>query len=455
MTWHVRDWVVAVGAALTLVAVLLGVQTPSTGLAVAAAPLLLAAVVSSAPARLVVVVAGAMLVLQSSDSIGPAKLGYLGVAGMCVAVSGWRLAASRTEVVAPFRPMLWASGLLMFLLAGNAGVAAAHDIPRVDWIRDASPYLLLAALPVVGLDAAADLSPAAVERLIGIFGVVAAIGFAVSWLDRRGVSSLGVERLVLSTTTLAALGFSYALVRAGSGPDRARWAALAVTILTFMLVNGTRTNLVLLAALFGVVGVPAKARVTFARGLALVLGLVLATAAVVPALAARLSDDPQFLSRRVEDLRVAVTGGPDQSLQARAFDSQVARSEFGAHLWLGEGAGHLYDQPSGPAVPSLDSPWAVAAKFGIVGVAVLLVLLVAVVRSMVRARRASGPALLYTAGRGWLFVLTALGAIIPWTEDKGTALALTLLVAAAAARVREAAAPDPVPGPAPVARIPR
>lgn len=426
------------GAGVSVVAaVALVIKAPVLGLALVLAPLLLSRIVASAPSRLFVVVAGGLLVFQSSDSVGPAKFAYLAAAAVCVAVSGYRLATGSSSAVVSFRPMLAGSAVLVGYLVLNAVVARLHGVAATDWARDAAPYFLLATLPIVGLDAGTDISSRVLERTIGVLGVVAAAGFAVDWLNRRGVSSLGVGRLVLATTTLAALGFSFAMVRAAGGPQRIRWAAAAVAVLALMLVTGTRTNLVLLAAVIGVVGSRAKSRVSLLRGLTVVAALALAAAAAIPALASRLSDDPQFISRRLEDLRVALSGGSDQSLAARTFDYRLARAQFDGHAWFGFGAGHLYDQPKGPPTVSLDTPWAVLAKFGIVGTALLLWYLLGTVRSMVRARRITGPLSLYVVGRGWLFVLVALAVVIPWTEDKGSALALTLLVAAVAARLRE------------------
>ena len=110
------------------------------------------------------------------------------------------------------------------------------------------PRTFVVCLPAVALDAARDFTSKQLEAFIVILRVAAAAGFAIDWMSRRHVSSLGFGRLILATTALVALAFAYCLVRAAAGPRLLRWMTLCTVIIAMMMVSGSWTNLVLLGA---------------------------------------------------------------------------------------------------------------------------------------------------------------------------------------------------------------
>lgn len=419
--------VLAAGAGAAIAA------SPLVGVGVAAAVPGLALVVSSAKARLVTVTLGALLVFQS-EAAG-AKYVYLAAATLCFALAAARLARTDDELLSAFRPLLPA-GLVVWLLVGaSALVARSTGTSLANWAADVLPYVLLVVLPVVGIDAAADVTPRVAGAIICFVGVLAAVGFAVDWLSRRGVSSLGVDRVVLATTAVPALAFAYALVNASLAPRMLRWPVLAVTIAALMLVTGTRTNLVLVFVCAGLVGAAAKARFTVGRLLLVAGATVAGCAATLPLLGGLVLSDPGFLTGRLAAAVTASRNGlADQSFAIRAASYASARAQFAEHPWFGSGPGHMY--PGGTF--TLDTPWMVPAKFGLVGTLVLLGFLSAVVASVRRLRRLVGYRHAMTAARGWAFVMAGLTPFGPWLEDKGTALALMLALAFVTADARSA-----------------
>ena len=68
---------------------------------------------------------------------------------------------------------------------------------------------MLAVLPIVGIDCARDVSSRLMVGLLGAVGVIAALGFAVDWIGRRGVSSLAVGKFSLSSFALIAAVFGF------------------------------------------------------------------------------------------------------------------------------------------------------------------------------------------------------------------------------------------------------
>ena len=420
----------------------LGSMESGRRLSLAIAPLLLVLIATSARARLVIVLAGGLVVFQSQN-LGGLKYAYLGIALLCVGASGMRLARTQDRSLRAFRPLLGASVGLVTLIAVSGLIARSNGVTWDNWVRDALPYMLLAVLPVVGLDAGADLSTRTTEWLIAALGLIGAAGMAIDWLHRRDVSSLGVGRLVLSLTPLVALGFAMAITRAALGPHRLRWLTIAVVIVTLMLATGSRANIVIFVAVLGVIGASRKARVSVVRAGSAIAITVATVAIALPWLVLRVSNDPQFLSTRISQALLVLNGGgaSDLSYQAREQAYSLANQEFHAHFWWGTGPGFLY--PSGAF--TLDTPALTLAKWGLLGTSVLAAYLVTLALCFVRARRLAGFGPTHTVARAWVIVMIAWLPFGTWLEDKGFALVVTLLAAAVVASARESVRRIPAP----------
>src|SRR5262249_46493940 len=139
--------------------------------AVAAAYLL----ASSPMARILFVVFGGMLVFQSSDSLSLTKLAYF--AGTAFAASTALLNASAwaTESKAAMRPLLNmavapAAVILLTILPVYFG-----GMPVEAWVRDATPYLLGASVPLFAMDASRmENASLRSQRLLVVVGLFAA-----------------------------------------------------------------------------------------------------------------------------------------------------------------------------------------------------------------------------------------------------------------------------------------
>jgi hypothetical protein len=105
----------------------------------------------------------------------------------------------------------------------------------------------------------------------------------------------------------------------------------------------------------------------------------------------------------------------------------MAEDRFYRHPWLGGGAGYAYEE----GLYTLDTPWMVPAKLGVVGTGILLLNLAAIVSCIRNLRRLTGYATVHTWLRGWALVLVGATPFGPWVEDKGFGLSLALGLAAA------------------------
>jgi hypothetical protein len=422
-----------VTASVGVLAVAVGagaVSSPLLGVGLAITPPLLWWLCISARARFLIVIIGALLVFQSQSSVG--KYCYITLAGVCFFFSAMRVARTSDPVVRAFRSMIPTGIILGVLLAFSMFVSLSQGARLADWSDDILPYAMLVVLPIVGLDAAPEIGENAVGWLVGGLGIVTAIGFALDWLNRRGVSSLDVGRVILATMTLPALGFAYSTVQAARARRPLKWMLVSLVIVALFLVTGTRTSLVFAACYLGIIGSAKRGRYSPIRVFGLAGTLVVSVLVAVPFIGTFVLNDPTFLSSRIASASSVFQGGNDQSYQIRSVSYSSAQSVFFAHPWFGGGPGHLY--PGGTF--TLDTPWLVPAKFGVIGTLAIVLYLLAIAWGVRNTSRVAGYLPIHTTARGWGLILVALTPFGTWTEDKGTALALTLLVACVAAESR-------------------
>jgi hypothetical protein len=426
-------WWLALGGVVALSAGVAVAWNPAL-LAVAGAPALLAGLIRSSRVRLLWFVGGGLVVFQQSDSVGAPKLAYLAGTIVVTAVSSYRLARSTAGWLSTFKPLMAIEGIYLLVMMMSYIQAHSNGTPATGWVRDAFPYILLGLAPVIALDVAHDLTQEAIARLSAIIGLLAAIGFAADWLDRRGVSSLPFGKFLLGSGCLAALGMSTALAFVASARHPARWGIIAASIPAIMLTTGTRSIVVFAAAILGIVGRPRDGRIGVGKTLALSGAIGAFIYFLVPRLVGYVVKDPGWFDRRIQAATTVLTGGgaADASYAERGASYALAQDAWHAHPWLGTGPGYAY--PDGAF--TLDTPLITVAKLGVIGVLALLALLGSYVLCCRRSGCLYGVETAHTAGRAFLLVMVAFLPFGTPAEDKGFAFAVCLAVAGVAATAR-------------------
>lgn len=409
-------------------------------------------VVVNAAVRLSVVVFGALLVLQSSDGLSGPKVVYLGL--YCIAAGAALLNMDRvpSEVENPVRPLLLVGPALLGCVALSALVALDGGTAVSDWARDSVPYIFLAFVPLLAVDAAARIGQRTIVRIFVAAGTLTAISLALTWIERRGFATLPFDRLFFPSIGLTTALFVYALARAQIGGRKTgRWMLLAGVLLTFMLVTGTRTNLVFLLApvmiaLLSGQGIRSAVRLFGVIAglicLAVVLGLVVGrvTGASSDLIGSRLSS--------VSESRSGSAAG--QSWQMRMEQTQLAWRTFQDHKVVGAGLGHRfpYEDPFGRVTRDyfLDTPVILIAKLGLVGLLVIS-MLVAAYGLTCRTLRKTADRLTSAALITFLVIWTLTFPLGLPVEEKGFSLGLVFLVALALGSIRRGGTPKPSPPP--------
>jgi hypothetical protein len=438
-------------AAWILLSTFLLAQDPFVGTAVGLAPILLFFIVRQAVMRFLVVVVGGLLVLGSSGDLSANKFVYAGLLVLCAGISVGRLITSPPSYAHHFKSLVWV-GLALLAILGLSYLASPSGSDLGTFGRQAIFYLLIVLGPVIGLDAGRDIPPRVTYPLVGVLGLVAAVGFAFDWLDRRGVTALSSGRFILSSLMLPAFAFSLALVmvfHAEKRMARILWLVPVVGIPIAMLVTGTRTNLIVFAAIFAVLGLQRRMRVPPGKMLGLVVIGGVVGGLVFPIVASVAIADPDFLQSRIRASLTVLNGqgGADQSYAIRQNAYVVATDLIDRSPVFGMGLGYT--------IPiTLDTPLLTVVRLGVLGTAAVAAFLAAMGWSIWKATRAVGPSPATTAWWGLLLVMLC---NIPFgtpLEDRGFGFTLLLASVAIASGLHAQTTGDVATSVAPVESAP-
>lgn len=438
-------------AAAAVMAPLLGwsvVEMPAVALlpvaALGALPLLV-----SARARVLFVVFGVIFIFGTSDELTMSKLAYLaglGAAGVGALVSLYTL--TRTPAFAALRPLVYASIGLVALVVMSLPVAELQGAHLRDWLRDSSAYVMAAMVPLFALDAYAAFSKRALERILVVAGLLGALSFAVNWLARRGIGTLGLDVLGLPTTLLGASLFAYAMAALMQGGQRrVFWLVTGVLTFALLISTGTRTTLVLLAAPLAIVFGSSQRVTSRSLRLVVILPLVVVLVGLTAQSVLKLANaDEDVVQHRIE-LLFESGSKRDHSYIERVNSTRVVWDAFRSAPLLGIAPGSSFTWDDSAGVPktarSVDSPILFLARFGLVGLAWVVgfaVAYLALIRRLARVDGAPTVSRLALVGFGGILLADCI-LLVPF-EDKGFSAALLLLVALA---LRETFGPPRVP----------
>jgi O-antigen ligase len=390
-----------------------------------------------ARARILFVVFGGLLTLQSSSGLGSLKLLYL--AGVLASVGGALFAFSRDTNTATrwlASPLLRASVAMSGLILVSYLVAKGNGVARVDWIRDVAPYVLFAVAPLFALDAQRAFSRSALVGLLVVAGLVATASFSTHWLQHRSIAKLPFSQFALSSFLFPAALFAYAAAAAlHEKRQRIRWLALAALVFALLVITGTRSTLILAAApLAAAVAARRDLSVRFFRLVLLAPALILVVVVAAVSVLQVTNASTHIISKRITVLKSSGTSS-DPSYLDRQAQTHAASEVFHAHPTFGSGPGTFFEwrATNGTKHSSfiLDSPMDFPAKFGLVGLAILVLLIFEYGGFLRKALGLNHPRTETLALVGYL-ALTILNSFLtnPF-EDKGWTLGLVVLLALA------------------------
>lgn len=403
----------------------------------AAALVLMLPLLLSPRIRTLFIVFGGMLVFQSSDALTTRKLLFLLGAGVCVAgalANTWKL--GRQPAARDIAPLYGASRAYVVLVLASLPVSLAYGTPHKEWVRDASVYLLFAAAPILAFDAQTGFTPRGLRRLLVAAGIAGTAAYAAQWLSSRHIlhvpGSFG-----LPTFLLGGALFAYAIaVVLEAERGRLRWLLVAAAVFAAYVVTGTRSSLVFLAAPVAIlIGSRRHAARRFLR-----LAIAIPIAALLVGLSVHYfvreaGAKGDVLTQRLQ-LLFHSGGVQDGSYIDRRNEHLASWKLFREHPVLGAGPGHpipwIDNSGTRVSTANVDSPIEYLAKFGLLGLWPLAVLVVATGRVLRRLRlRTGGRSIAQLALIGYVGIIVAWSALSVAFDDKGFASGVLVLLAVA------------------------
>jgi len=445
----------AIGVIALIVALGLGVMLPARP-AVALVPVMgigAALILVSPFFRLTFVVVGGMLALNSTVGVTDAgqiltpKFFYLAGTLLALGVSLYRVhLLSANEPYHLLRAVILVSLLFAAFIGWEMLRSSFSGVDALLVLRDAAPYLLFAAVPLLSVDAVSSKVPR--RWITWLFIATASVGtfsYTLQWTSTRNVSALNADRLTLAGALPAAL-LSYAFAGAlMSHRLRALWAACVAGVIAMLVVTGNRATILYLLAPISIAFLNRRHRVRRLVRLATVsvVALFLVVNVLVPRLAGTFGISTQRISDRFSSLIDSSTFSRDQSLRIRLTVARVAWHTLEESPLLGSGPGHVFtwkDPITGTTRAdnfTLDTPLVYPAKFGYGGLALLVLLMFAygwAFRGLHRTRSIEANALMGfgVVAMGWTLLIG------PAVENMGFVLGFLMMLTMSLARLPSA-----------------
>ncbi len=348
--------------------------------------------VLSPMARLTWVVIGGMFVLGGPLTLAVFKVIY--VAGCAVAASAalMRVRSLReTPAYAEVVTLLRVSSVFAVFVFAEMVLAIIAGTPRADAFRGSAPYLLFACVPMFALDARTSTRADLIKSLFVMVGLAATASLVVEWVTRRGLGDWANYDIVLAGSLPAAM-FNYLSAGFLVGRQRLLWAVGAGCLFALIMLSGNRGSF---SMLLGPLAIAVILRGRWRRFLEIVLaGPILAflAFAVSSFLAGALGLDYGALARRYEGLLHPSQLASDMSIETRLAQTRAAWQVLLSKPIQGAGPGHVFVWTTTwhgqGSSARLDSPLQFPAQFGILGVVLLLVVVIAYGRLLLRLIRA-------------------------------------------------------------------
>lgn len=439
------DRKVAVGLAVSVLVLVAAIAAGKASYALfAAAPFVGWFVWRHAAARLAFVVVGGLLVFHGgTDHLTPAKVGYFAALLLAI-ISILRQRELYADLRKPattirtLAPMVVALGVIVVL---SLAVAHAEQTKLSPWLRDAAATGLVAVVPLFLWDVernASRLLGQLARVLLVVGGAVAGLSLIVQWLGQRHIVSTTVSLHILPGLFLPGALALFLAARTGSTSHHRMWyvlGALAIPLALFL--TGTRSALPLLLFVVVLLFIRAekKRRLLLGTGAA----AVVVTIVVVALVALGHTGHPAFarLSHRITSVpHIVAHPNSDASYRLRASEWHVAWQAFKAHPIFGVGPGYVFTwkctdvgcttAKGTDSGYNLDSPLEFPAKFGLLGLLALVVVVYSLIHFLrVRRRTAEHDAWLAFA---WYLVFAVAELPFGWPfEAKDFTLGLLLL----------------------------
>ncbi len=407
-----------------------------------------ALVFSSVHFRLALLVIGTLFVFQSSRTIDVTKIIYLVAFAVIFGIAVYEgVLVSRGN-----RRIVLASLVLFGLVGFSFVVAVLRGNGAANWVRDVTGLLLFAAAPILAIDAERAGSIPVLELVFCVSGIFAAIAFSVEFVGGAHVNdTLKGSNPALATAMLPIALFCYSsAMMLNNDRNRLLWSCITAVLTAIFLLSARRGSIALVAILAFVAvfqgGIRFRTLLTTAVVALIALAVFFSTLGYFSQV---VGQREEAVTRRLASLVLLVENPrKDGSFEARLSETLAATASFLEEPVLGVGPGHIflwrsYNGKVGKTFSIVDTPMAIPAKYGLVGVGLFgfafLVFCSFIVR-MIRVIGRSSCLAAIAAFTAYSFFRTFIG---PPFDDKGYGIGVLFLLALCLLEAKARTMPSP------------
>lgn len=376
--------------------------------------------------RLTFFVLGGVIVLGPPE-LTTAKLLYFGGLLIAAVATVQSLLSHQRVLPKEVVRLIWLSAIGAILLGLPATFRLASGTDPASVLRDLAPYVLLAVAPIFAIDVAVRLSLDRLNLIAATGLALGSVAFLLSWSIRRAIL---VDQ---STTTIfggffmpvALLILSVVCMSEDRLHRRPIWVMLMGLATATVIITGTRSFLLEIPAVLAAVAISGATASSRIRRVILVATTAVITGLLVTfVIVAVIGFDMQSIAGRWSLLLSAI-GDPagDASLASRAAQTDTAWRLFLSSPIFGVANGLTAATAGGDTAG--DTPIALLAGYGLVGLAVVVALMLGWIG--LALRRPLGAKWPRATMIGMLMAAVTFSFILPIVQDKGLAFAFLLV----------------------------
>lgn len=382
-------------------------------------------------ARFLYLIMGGLLIFQNAS--GNLKVLYL--AGLVIILFvAFKNIDWKNQTVQLIKPVIKAGLLLQLYLVISMIVSIIKGYGALNTIRDSVQYIILAFSPIFAVDFAINIRSKHLNNLVLSGMLLGSILCIVGWISRRGYTDADLI-VGLSSYSLPAALFSISIANFMSSKRfNITWLILAVAVLGGTIMTGTRSSYAFLFAPIAIL-LFSKAKKT-----RIVPILIFGVAFGSWVFSFFMNNTSQFegsvlisVQQRIQYTAESLINNSitdDSSYMERVNQTEVALSTVTDNPLFGAGPGKQYiiQRYNGvlSIVNSLDSPMFILAKYGIIGLIILIIFLGLIYKHLITKYKYN----VYS-----ISLLAFLGVCLAWLplvnpfDDKGSGLVIIMLMA--------------------------
>jgi hypothetical protein len=386
--------------------------------------------------RFLYIVMGSLFILGSVEFTTNKLAFFVGI--IILVMSTFRKIDNYLIEISHFKPIIITSLLFAsYVLISMIIAIVMRQATIIFALRDATPYFLFSLSPIIALDVANGVKQKKFNLIFLITLIIGTLFFSIGWISRRGISSMEYGSLGLVSFLIPLAFFANCASKSIRGDKHIiLWTIISGLVLASMFATGTRTSIVALVAPIVIAFIGRTKKLL--RMITFLIGIVIFGIMALFTIINLTGSDIDAISGRLGKLSVLSSRQSmesDLSYLDRNAQTQIAIFEFKKSPIIGMGVGVGFSE-WGKGL-NIDSPIAFLAKFGLLGVIMLLSTIATLIRFLWVLFKCNIRTVPVYSMIGFISISATLMILASPFEDKGFSIAYLLLLASVIKEIRK------------------